>query len=480
MDILNADLVRKSEQEAVLKTGVSYLQLMERAGVSAAEKISERYDVKNKNIAVICGCGNNGGDGFVIAQSLYKKGANIKVFLPLGEPKTESAEHYFNLLSPIPVSNEFDGDFDIIIDAVFGIGLEREPSETLTALFEKINNSRATIISIDVPSGINCDTGLVYTKAVNADLTLTFIAKKPCFYLPYGSDFCGEVEVLDIGVVPVSYTYKAIEKPVFPKRQHNSHKGTYGTALLICGSYGMAGAAMLSAKAALRSGAGIVKCAIPKSIYYPFTAFLPEAVCLPLEEENGQLSYNFDIDKLSDKANALLFGCGIGVSDNCFLAFKNVIKNAKIPMVIDADGINLLSRSIELLKESKAPIIITPHPAEMARLCKKSVAEIEENRISIARDFAKKYGITVVLKGADTVVALENGEVFICTIGNPGMATAGSGDVLAGIIVSILAQGYPTDFAAKSGVYLHASAGDKAAKKRSQHALIATDIIEEL
>lgn len=480
MDILNADLIKKSEQKAVSKTGISFLQLMEKAGVSAAKIIDEVYFVKNKKIAIVCGSGNNGGDGFVIARYLYEKGADVTVFLPLGEPKTESACHYFKLLSPIPVLKEFDGAFDIVVDAVFGIGLDRAPSEALTALFKKINNSGAKVVSIDVPSGINCDTGLVYTSAVKAELTLTFIAPKPCFYLPDGSDFCGEVKVLDIGVEPISYTYKTIKKPQFQKRRHNSHKGTYGTALLICGSYGMAGAAMLSAKAALRSGVGIVKCALPESIYSSFTAFLPEAVCLPLKEENGQLLADFNIDTLADKTNALLFGCGIGVSNNCFCALKNVIKNANVPLVIDADGINLLSQSIELLKESKAPVIITPHPAEMARLCKKSVAEIENNRISVACDFAKKYGITVVLKGADTIVANNNGEAFICTIGNPGMATAGSGDVLSGIIVSLLAQGFCPIDAAKAGVYLHANAGDKAAKKRSQHALIATDIIEEL
>ena len=480
MYILNADLIRKSEQKTVSDTGISFKKLMEKAGRSAAEKICECYEVNLKKIAVVCGCGNNGGDGFVIARALYDKGADVKVFLPLGKPKTESACHYFEKLSPIPVSSEFDGEFDIIIDAVFGIGLDRAPNEHLTALFEKINNSGAKVVSIDIPSGINSDTGLVYTKCVKADLTLTFIAPKPCFYLPEGSDFCGEITVLDIGVNPVSYTYKAIEKPSFQKRRHNSHKGTYGTALLICGSYGMAGAAMLSAKAALRSGAGIVKCVLPESIYFPFTSFLPEAVCVPLKDENGQLPYNLDVDKLSEKTNALLFGCGVGVSDNCFSALKNVITKAKIPCVIDADGINLLSSCIELLKESKAPIIITPHPAEMARLCKKSVTEIEKDRISVALEFAKDYGVTVVLKGADTIIATSEGEISFCTIGNPGMATAGSGDVLAGIIVSLLAQGFAPEEAAKSGVYLHASAGDKAAKKRSQHALIATDIIEEL
>ncbi len=273
-----------------------------------------------------------------------------------------------------------------------------------------------------------------------------------------------------------------ITEPLFKKRDPNSHKGTYGTALLFCGSYGMAGAAMLSAKAALRSGLGIAKCVLPKSIYAPFTCFLPEAVCVPLEEtENGTLKFSdIDFKLLLTSSDAVLFGCGSGTDkDNEKILEYLLLKNSK-PVVLDADGINTLSHSIELLKKSKAPIVLTPHPGEMARLLRTDVNSIEQNREQFSREFATKYGCTLVLKGHETLVAEAGGKLWINKIGNAGMATGGSGDVLAGILVSLCAQGIPPKVAARYAVYLHAKAGDKAAEKRSQHSLIPTDIIEEL
>lgn len=482
MVVLNADLIRKSEEKAVLSGTFSFRELMYKAGISAGEIITEKHSCENKKIAVICGNGNNGGDGFVIARYLYEHGADVEVFLPLGNPKTEDALYYFQNLPQIKTSTDFCGGFDIIVDAVFGIGLTRAPDENLTRLFETINNSGSTIISVDIPSGVCSDNATVYTTAVNADLTITFIALKPCFLLPFGSDYCGEVLVCDIGVNPEGFLFETIEKPVFPKRRHNSHKGTYGTALIIAGSYGMAGALMLCSKAALRSGLGIAKCVMCKSIYPAFTSYLPEAVCIPTNEtKNGTLDSDFiDISKLAKGSTAVLFGCGIGIDSSTIEILRKVIKNANIPTVIDADGINLISRNIELLKESKVPLILTPHPTEMARLCNCSTAEVESDRINIAKNFATTHNCYLVLKGANTIVAEPNGEISVNMCGNPSMATGGSGDVLAGVIVSLLAQNFETSFAVKSAVYLHSHAGDKAALKRGLHAVLPSDIIEEL
>ncbi len=484
MDILTADLIKKSEENAVKNGAFSFRELMYKAGNSAFQIINKKCNVANKKAAVFCGIGNNAGDGFVIAKLLFEYGADVTVFTPLGAPKTENAKYYFDNLPPVKFCDNFsaDDDFDLVIDAIFGIGLSRNIEGDLTRLIKEINKHTAFKISVDVPTGINSDTGTVMGTAVKSDLTVTFISLKPCFLLPTGSDYCGETVVADIGVNTADFAFKTIEEPSFTKREKNSHKGTYGTALLINGSYGMAGAAMLSAKAAMRSGVGIVKSVIGKSIYPIFTSFLPEAVCIPVNEtENGQLDFkDIDIKALQKSSNAILFGCGVGLCDSTKKLLQHIIKNAEIPLVIDADGINLLSQHIELLKESKAPIILTPHPKEMARLCKKSVAEIESDRIETARQFAKEYGVTLVLKGANTIVATENGEIFINTHGNSGMATAGSGDVLAGVIVSLLAQGYSPEFSAKAGVYNHSVAGDKAVLKQSKHALIASDIIDEL
>lgn len=484
MDILTADLIKKSEENAVQNGTFSFRELMQKAGSSAFEIINDKFDIRNKKIAVFCGNGNNGGDGFVIAKLLYEHGADVTVFTPLGLPKTENAKYYFDNLPSISFQKEFSSKdrFDIIIDAILGIGLTRNIEGDLAKLVNQINCHKAQKISIDVPTGVSSDTGAIMKTAIKSDLTITFIALKPCFLLPNGNEYCGEIILADIGVKVTDFSYKTIEKPNFKKREKNSHKGSFGTALLINGAYGMAGAAMLSAKAAMRSGVGIVKSVIAKSIYPAFTSFLPEAVCIPTNEtEIGQLNYkDIDIKELQKNTNAILFGCGIGVSDSTEKLLESIIKNANVPLVIDADGINLLSQSIELLKESKVPIILTPHPKEMARLYGKSVDEIEENRIEFARLFATKYGVTLVLKGANTIVSTKQGEIFINTIGNNGMATAGSGDVLAGVIVSILAQGYSPEFSAISGVYCHSDAADKAVLKRSRHALIASDIIEEL
>lgn len=482
MSVLTRARVMESEETAVKSGAFSFRELMLNAGTKAGVAILKKYDVNSKKIAVLCGNGNNGGDGCVIANLLYSHGADVTVITPFGIPATENAKHYYDGLEFIKKTEAFTPDYDIVIDALFGIGFNREPDSKTKELFRAVNNSNAVKISIDIPSGVVCDSGFVWDTAVMADLTLTFIALKPCFVLPIGSDFCGEVQVIDIGVSPVKESYSVINKPVFPKRRHNSHKGTYGTALLICGSYGMAGAAMLAAKAALRSGLGIAKCVMPESIYPAFTAFLPEAVCVPsAETENGTLDFGkLNINELFRDCDAVLCGCGLGKGENIEKIVTYLIKNCTKPLILDADGINAVAESIEILRKGKAPIILTPHPGEMARLCKSTVAEIESDRITAAKGFAEDYGCTVVLKGSNTIVAESNGNLSFNIIGNAGMATGGSGDVLAGVTVSLLAQGYSPEIAAKNAVYLHSHAGDKAATKRSQHALLPSDIIEEL
>jgi len=482
MKILTKELIRESEESAVLNGAFTFRQLMYKAGITAGEIINKKLGCSSKKIAILCGKGNNGGDGFVLADYLYGIGADVTVIIPFGEPETPDAKYYFENLEFIKITDNFEGKFDIIIDALFGIGYMYRENNIAEDLFEKINNADGIKVAVDIPSGVESNSGFVGKTAVKADLTVTFIALKPCFVLPDGSDYCGEVVVADIGVVPKEGGYWVIGKPEFNKRRHNSHKGTYGTAVLITGSYGMAGAAILAAKSALRSGLGIAKCVLCQSIYAPFTAAVPEAVCLPKKQkESGILdSSDINIKELTENASALLFGCGVGKGQDIRNILEDIIKNSDVPVVLDADGINALADGIDILKEAEVPLIITPHPGEMARLCGKSVKEIESDRINIARQFAMEYGCTLVLKGANTIVAHKNGEIYFNITGNPGMATGGSGDVLSGIIVSLLAQGYSPEFSARSGVYLHGAAADKAAGKRSEHALIPSDIIEEL
>lgn len=481
MDVLTRDLIKLSEENAVNCGDFSFADLMLAAGNKASEIIKNNYEVKNKKIAVICGNGNNGGDGFVIANNLLQNGAEVSAFLPLGKPKTENASYYFSLLPQNIVKENLDSEFDIIIDAVFGIGLCRNLSDDLIKLINKLNEQNAIKIAVDIPSGIDCDTGEVLGAAFKADLTVTFISPKPCFYLPSASEFCGNVEVADIGVKPLESNLTLLPKPVLPERNKNSHKGTFGTALLICGSYGMAGAAILATRACLKSGVGIAKCLVPKSIYPILTVAIPEAVCLPKAQTlKGGLSSFIDLKPALLKADAVLFGCGLSNTKRTFKLLNKLITNCDCPIVIDADGINALANRINLLKKANASIILTPHPAEMARLLKTDVKTVEQNRIQIARDFASEYNCVLVLKGSNTLIAEPSGNVYINTLGNSGMATGGSGDVLSGITVSLLAQGMNTVNAAKAAVYLHSLSADNAVKAAGEAGLLPSDMIEAL
>lgn len=482
MKILTTDLIRRSEESAVKSGAFSLRDLMFSAGKAAAEIIIQKYDCRGKKITVVCGRGNNGGDGCVIAGILSENGARVTVCTPLGLPATDNAEYYYNKLKFVTKTDTFSPDADIIIDAVFGIGLNRSPDEKTLELIKAINRTDAVRIAVDIPSGVEADSGKVLGTAVNAHLTVTFIALKPCFVLPDGSDYCGETVVADIGAPPVGYSFLTTEKPIFKKRRHNSHKGTFGTGLMLCGSYGMAGAAVLAARAAARSGIGIVKAVLCDNIYYPFTVSVPEAVCVPVKPNNkGTLCPdNLNLAELLKGCSGVLIGCGMGNNEDTAWLVKELLETSEIPIVIDADGINALLNSIDIIKKSKAPVILTPHPGEMARLCSLTVREVEENRIEVAQDFAVKYGCVLVLKGANTIVATPAGEVYFNMTGNPGMSTGGSGDALAGITLSLLAQGFNAEDAAKAAVYLHGEAGDKATAKHGERGMLPTDLIEEL
>ncbi len=481
MDVLTKDLIKLSEENAVHNGAFSFIQLMKKAGDSATAVICEKISVKDKKIAVVCGNGNNGGDGFVIAQNLVQKGAKVTVVIPLGEPVTDSAKFYFSALSGISVEKGIYEEYDVIIDALFGIGLNRELSADILKCISQINSQKAYKIAVDIPSGIVCDTGEILGDCIKADLTITFIALKPCFMLPPATDFIGEVVVAYIGVEPCGFKYKTIEEPLLPERKPNSHKGTYGTAALICGSYGMAGAAILSARACIRSGVGIVKCIIPKSIYKILTCAVPEAVCvIKKQTAKGTFRGNIDFKKSLHKVSAVLIGCGIGNNRHTQKLVKKLVLTSNIPLVIDADGINALVSNINVLKKTNASVVLTPHPAEMSRLTGLTVKEIENNRVKTATDFAKEYNCIVALKGSNTLIATPDGKVYFNMCGNSGLATGGSGDVLAGMTVSYLAQGLSPLDAIKTSVYIHSNTADKLARTKGERALIPSDIIEAL
>ncbi len=481
MKILTRLQIKETEENAV-KSGIfSYKALMENAGAAAAKIITDRYDISGKKVCIVCGSGNNGGDGLVIASYLLKAGAEVFIHFPLGLPKSETALFFFETVRGIPIVSEVLTDADFIIDALFGIGLERQLFGDGAKAVEAMNDAAGIKIAVDLPSGLLCDSGEC-DLTFKADLTISFIAYKLCELLPPACEYCGEIVIADIGAKISDYSYLTIEKPKLCKRKKNSHKGTYGTALLFCGSYGMCGAEILAAKAALRSGVGIVKALVCDKNYAAFSSNVPEAVTIPVETalSGAPAVYTKLILSSISSSDALLLGCGLGTSDEAKMFVRKTIEYANIPTIIDADGINAVATDINILRKLKAPFILTPHPAEMARLCGTTTDEIERHRVKYAKRFATEFGCVLVLKGSNTIVALPNGSVYFNTIGNSGMATGGSGDVLAGMIVSLLAQGYDTVEAALRAVWFHSEAADNALSKITESALIPSDIIEEL
>lgn len=481
MKVLLSSQIKSAEDNAVRCGIFSYVQLMKKAGDSATQEILSRYNIIGKNVCVLCGNGNNGGDGLVIAANLKNRGANVSLLTPIGFPSTDTALNFKNGVRGIEVLDDFTSDFDIVIDALFGIGLNRFLSESISQLIEKINAHNCIKIAIDIPSGLFCDGGEVLT-AFKADLTLSFTSYKLCQLLPQTSGYCGETVVLDIGLPVDDYAYLTIDKPQKIKRPQNSHKGTFGTAALFCGSYGMCGAEILASLAALRSGVGIVKALVCDKNYSAFTSSVPEAVTIPVAttQDGAPMVYDRTILSILSSSNALLIGCGLGRSDESKKLVLRTLEKTQIPTVVDADGINALQGDIDIIRKINAPVILTPHPAEMARLCDTTIDAIESNRVKFAKKFSVENGCYLVLKGTNTIVATPNGRIFFNTTGNDGLATGGSGDVLSGMIVSRLAQGYDPLTATLNSVWLHGAVADKLAESISTRAILPSDIIEGL
>lgn len=481
MKILSSRQIRAAEENAG-SAGISAAELMDRAGRAAAREICARYAVADRRVLVLCGSGNNGGDGFVIAAALCAAGAYVSVLLPCGEPKTETARTYFPLPDGVQMLSRCDGEFDFIVDALFGIGLSRGLSGELAGLIGQVNRAAAVRIAIDVPSGVFCDTGAVEGAAFRADLTLTMIAAKPCFFLPPASEYCGELAVLDIGAPVGESACFTVEPPQLPPRAKNAHKGTFGRALLLCGSYGMCGAEILAARAALRMGAGIVSAVVCDRNYSAFCSSVPEAVTLPVDtaQSGAPAPAPGVLPAWIATGSALLCGCGLGRSSDSVRLVRTALDCTEIPTVLDADGINAVGSDIECLRKTRAPLILTPHPGEMARLCGTSIQQIEDDRPGAAVRLAARSGCIVVLKGANTVIASPEGRVFFNTTGNPGLATGGSGDVLAGMMVSLLAQNIPPLDAALAAVWLHGAAADRCKARTGERFLLPSDVIGEL
>lgn len=496
MKILTSYQTKKAEQIA-FDMGISGERLMENAGSATVRVLRELYNLSGLNAVVVVGQGNNGGDGYVVARKLREYGAKVAVVMAMGIAATKDSStmqkraadagvSIMNYYDNTNLSDDLIENAELIVDAIFGIGFHGVADREISAIINRINASKAKKIALDVPSGVNADNGEVMGAAVKADLTVSFIGYKPCHFEYPANDYCGEISVVSIGIDEkniTDFSAETIEAKTalgfLKKIPKDAHKGTKGTALIIGGSLGMAGAPMLSAKAAMRSGSGMVKVCTTKETYFAAAPMLPEAVFVPKEGREGFLSANDITADLFKNINSVLIGPGMGFNDITVGAVAKAATLSKVPMVIDADGLNSISVEPQILT-SNFLVAITPHPGEMARLTGKEVSEIQKSRISTARDFAKTYGVITVLKGAYTVIAMPTGKVYINTTGNESMATAGSGDMLAGMIAAFLANGVYPERAVLAAVCLHGVAGDRTRNSLGVRGVLTSDMIEQL
>lgn len=486
MYVLTADMMRR-EEERGYNLGVSYEKMMRTAGNNTADVILDLY-AGLQTFTVVCGKGKNGGDGFVVASKLAKAGKRVYIILSMGYPSDDLSEKmyketYRHGILSIDFKKNPNGcrslmsKSDCLIDAVFGIGFKGEIKGSLAELAGFYNSLQCKKVAVDIPSGLSCDISDVPEIYFNTDVTVTMHTKKPVHIFAPSSKKCGCVYTVGIGFdLPeavesdIYFTDIDYVRTKFPQRSADSHKGSYGFVLSVCGSYKMPGAAVMAAESAVLSGAGLVAAAFPDRAYNAISSKLAEQIYVPCpSDSSGEFAENSSetLSAYMKKASVILFGCGAGTGNGSMKTLEYIIKNADCPIIIDADGINLLSVNINLLKELKVPCLITPHPGEMSRLLKRDVAYINANRIDCARDFAKKYNISVLLKGNKTVICSSDGGTFINTTGNPGMAVGGSGDILSGITASFTAQGLSVFEAAVCGAYVHGAAGDLAAEKYS-------------
>jgi len=473
--------------------GTPSIELMERAGQACAEFIKKDID-QNSLIIILCGSGNNGGDGQVIGRHLAKEGYMVHLFMTEKEEKL-SDDSKINLKklkeNNIPVRYLLEAsDFEVlkqmlskgthIIDAIFGTGLEdKSLPEKYIRLFDMVNDFKGEKIAIDIPSGLRGDIGLSLENGILADKTIVIQNYKTGCLLNDGPDHTGDTVVVDIGIDENSISnekYYIQEKNLkFPqKRKKNSHKYDYGSVVVIAGSKGMSGAGILSLNGALKSGSGLVTCYVPQEIYIPVVSRAPVEVLIKTYDCNIT-----EDDIKSDKKKVVLIGPGIGRGKNYSFILEHLLEGS-LPVVIDADGLFHLAKVIDYLKESKTPVVITPHFGELSKLIDVPCEEIINDPIGYGQKFAIEYQVVVVLKGFRTMIFGTNGEIWFNSTGNPGMATGGSGDVLAGMIAGIAGQNVDLFEAAKAGVYYHGKSGDYYASHFGQSTLTAHDIIDSL
>ena len=507
MKVVTAAEMRQIDQDTIEDIGIPGIVLMETAGSAIVRAIEQHYPTAQR-ISILVGKGNNGGDGLVIARQLAHTGHDVYIFL-VSPADSFTGEAAINLqiaknlglrieaiLGEKEAWKRWMTNCELLVDAIFGTGLRGAVRDPIATFVDAINNLSTPILSVDLPSGLDADSGNPLGICVRADRTVTIGLPKRGLLVHPGAELAGKLEVVDIGFptqvidaqdIKVHWTTAAHASEWIPQRPPTSHKGSYGRVLVVAGSTGMTGAAALASEAALRVGAGLVTLAIPKSLNPILEGLLPEVMTLPLPETDaGSLSVSAAstlLEFAEQTKSVLAIGPGISQHPGTValvrqLARENQEHKLGGQMVIDADGLNAIAQIPEIMSFLDRETVLTPHPGEMARLTNTPVSTLEADRIRTAQTFANEQGVTLVFKGAPTVISEANGDVWINSTGNPGMGTGGMGDVLTGVIAGLMAQGLSSERAATLAVYIHGLAGDIVSERLGMPGLIASDVLK--
>ncbi len=494
MKVATREIVREIDRLTIKEHGVPGLELMENAGRATTDVILDNFTYAEK-VAIFAGGGNNGGDGFVIARHLLSEGIKVDTYLLSGAKKYKG-DALTNLKELKKIGGniiELKDDLrrykkaDIIVDAIFGTGLDREVTGFYRKVIDFINSQGVPTVAVDLPSGLDSNTGQPLGTSILADITVTFVLPKIGISIYPGVEYAGEIYVADITTpkfleddIPYELLLSESVNNILEPRYQDTHKGTYGHLFVIAGSPGKSGAATLSAMGAQRSGTGLITVGVPKSLNPIMEQKTTEAMTEPLPETAfqtlGEESLERVLEIIKERKTAVAIGPGISTTNETREFLYEVIRNCEVPMLIDADAITLIGDYPEILMEAKAPVVLTPHPGEMSRLARISTEDVQADRIGVSLEFSSKYNAYLVLKGARSIISTPSGEIFINTTGNAGMASGGMGDVLTGIIGGLLAQRLDPVEACKLGVFVHGLSGDIVAEEIGEVGIIASDI----
>lgn len=493
--------MREVDRAASELGGIPSIILMENAALACVRELQRDHELSGKSAAVFCGKGNNGGDGLAIARHLSFLGADVTIYLVCGNGYKGDAKINYDIVSgmDIPMETVTDTDgldhkvraADIVVDAIFGTGIRGTVRGIAYDVIETINENARYVLSVDVPSGIDSDSGDICGVCINADKTVTFAGYKIGMFMYPAADCTGTIvpdmisvpeRVIESRGLKINVTDDGFVRSLIGRRRNDSHKGDYGKLLIIAGSAGMSGAAYMSAQAALKSGAGLITVACPRCVNTVLETKTTEVMTLPLEDTDGHIAKSAIEELLPrlSKVDAVLIGPGLGRSHDISEIVRALLRACRVPVIVDADAINVVAEDRSVLSECACDLIFTPHAAEAARLTGLDISYIEENRIEVSRECSEELGAVILLKGHHTIVTSEDLTQYINNTGNPGMASGGSGDVLAGVAAALAARGISCAAAAAAAAHIHGRAGDIAARLYGEESMSAADILSSL